>query len=343
MLLANTRGAQSFTSNPTQVAANGHGMRPGQTFTVNGHLIGVSQSHEHDDISMEVIGRANPQNVGNQATPGQQRPSVRPAQQVVHFSRDSIERHDLSLEDVIGRLPNHPLVQTQRANQRPAVVSAGQGVRFFDDSIERHDVSLEDVIARNLNRQRVQTQTRPTIPSAAQGGRLFRDSDEHPDLSLEDLVGRVPNRQNLQNRQPVIQQGVRHFADSDEHDDVSYEVDFSLLPELLRLIKPAVQREVPAAPSQGQLLGQQVNQRYDERHEVSLEFNEILANPTFQQRIQEIDDRLQRAPGVRGKRLMEKYATALAVYSSPSNAASPSINSSYYLPFFIACFWVWFV
>ncbi|XP_057373064.1 uncharacterized protein LOC130693867 [Daphnia carinata] len=338
LMLLNTANSQSNL--PTQMAAgNLQGMRPGQTFTVNGHVIGLTQSHEHDDVSMEVIGRvANAQNV--QATPGQQRPSVHPAQQGVLFSRHSNERHDLSLEDLIGRNANRQHVQA--AHQRPAVVPAGQGVRFSDDSIERHDLSLEDVIGRHSNRHRVQTQ--PAVLAVPQSGRRFRDSDEHRDLSLEDLVGRVPNRQHVQNNQGATQQGVRLFRDSDEHDDVSYEVDFSLLPQLLSLLKPAVQSTTPLAPSQGQRLGQQVNQHYDERHEVSLEFNEILANPTFQQKIQEIDDRLKRAPGPRGKRLMEKYATALAVYSTPSGeSSSPSVNSSYFLPFFIACFWAWFL
>ncbi|KAI9561499.1 hypothetical protein GHT06_012457 [Daphnia sinensis] len=336
LMLLNTVNCQS--SNPAQVAPNHHGMRPGQTFTLNGHVIGVTQSHERDDISMEVIGRvANAKNV--QATPGQPKPSIHPAQQGVLFSRDSIERHDLSLEDVIGRNANRQHVQG--AQQRPAVVPAGQGVRFSDDSIERHDLSLEDVIGRHSNRQH-SIQTQSAVP---QGRRPFRDSDEHRDVSLEDLVGRVPHRQHaVQNNQAAIQQGVRHFWDSDEHDDVSYEVDFSLLPQLLRLLQPTVQSTTPPAPSQGQRLGQQVSQRYDEHHEVSLEFNEILANPTFQQKIQEIDDRLKRASGPRGKRLMEKYATALAVYSTPPGEnSSPSMNSSYYLPFFIACFWAWFL
>lgn len=301
-MLLTTVNSQS--GNPTQGAANHRGMRPGQTFTVNGHVVSVSQSHEHDDISMEVIGRvANHQNV--QTTTGQQRPSSRPAQKVVLFSRDSNERHDLSLEDLIGRNPNRPMVGAQGAQQRPPIVPVRQGLRFSDDSIESH---------------------------------------EHPDLSLEDLVGRNPSRQHVQNKQAATQQGVRRFRDSDEHDDDSYEVDFNLLPELLRLIKETVHSTTPAAPSQGQRLAQPPNQHYNEHHEVSLEFNEILANPTFQQRIQEIDDRLKRASGPRGKRLIEKYATALAVYSSPPGEnSSPSVSSSFYLSFLIACFWAWFL
>jgi hypothetical protein len=294
VLVTHFRGAHS-NDFPAQVGVNRHG----QTINVNGQLIGISrQSHEHDDISVEFIGRApnNRQTVAGRilpTTPIQQQQGVR-----LFTSRDSDERHDLSLEDVIGRV-------------------------------------------RNNNRQTLQM-----TPGGQQGVRLFRDSDERHDISIEDLIGRGLIRHNpVQSRKLPIQQGGQLFMDSDEN-DVSDEVNFSLLPELLRLLRPEIQNHATiVANNQGANVGQPINPQlvhYDENPSASLEFQEILSNPTFQQKIQEIDERLKRAPAARGKRLMEKYATALAIYSSPSNTGSPSISSSYFLPFLIACFWVWF-
>lgn len=306
MFVTHFGGAHSASDFPAQVGVNRHG----QTINVNGHLIGISrQSHEHDDISVELLGRA-----------------------------------PVNRQNVQSRIPSAvtPIQQQQQ-----------QGVRFFRDSDERPDLSLEDMIARVPNNR----QTVQLTPGQQQRVRLFRDSEERHDISVEDLISRVPNRQHpIQSRKLPIQQGVGHvFLDSDEN-DVSDEVNFDLLPELLRLFKPAVPNRVPSAVVNNQ--GGSVNQppmainqqqqgqgqaRYIENPSASLEFQEILANPTFQQRIQEIDERLKRAPAARGKRLMEKYATALAIYSSPSNGGSPgsiSSSSSYFLPFFIACFWV---
>ncbi|EFX85541.1 hypothetical protein DAPPUDRAFT_300406 [Daphnia pulex] len=278
-----TTSVHSIEDFPAQVGINRHG----QTINVNGHLIGISrQSHEHDDISVELLGRA-PMNPGN----GQ---------------------------NVQSRIPMAPNIQ--------------QTVRLFRDSDERHDISLEDMFVRQNNRQLVPGQQRV---------RPFRDSDERHDFSIEDLIGRGAIRQNVQSRKLPIQPGGNIFMDSDEN-DVSDEVNLSLLPELLRLLQPQVQQNrVSVVANQPSVSQPIIQQRYNEIASPSLEFKEILSNPTFQQKLQEIDERLKRAPAARGKRLMEKYATALAIYSSPSNAGSPSINLSHFLPLFIACFWVW--
>jgi hypothetical protein len=282
-----THSVHSIEDFPAQVGVNRHG----QTINVNGHLIGISrQSHEHDDISVELLGRA-PMNSGN----GQ---------------------------NVQSRIPMAPMAPT---NTR-------QTVRLFRDSDERHDISLEDMIVRQHNRQLVPGQQRV---------RPFRDSDERHDFSIEDLIGRGAIRQNIQSRKSPIQLGGNIFMDSDEN-DVSDEVNMSLLPELLRLLQAQVQQNrVPVAANQPGVSQPIIQQRHNEIASPVLEFQEILTNPTFQQKLQEIDERLKRAPAARGKRLMEKYATALASYSSPSNAGSPSINFSHFLPLFIACFWVW--
>lgn len=286
-----TRSVHSIEDFPAQVGVNRHG----QTINVNGHLIGISrQSHEHDDISVELLGRA-PMNPGN----GQ---------------------------NVQSRIPMAPMAPMAPTNTQ-------QTVRLFRDSDERHDISLEDMFVRQNNRQLVPGQQRV---------RPFRDSDERHDFSIEDLIGRGAIRQNVHSRKLPIQPGGNIFMDSDEN-DVSDEVNFNLLPELLRLLQPQVQqnRVTPVAANQPGVSQPIIQQRYNENASPSLEFKEILSNPTFQQKLQEIDERLKRAPAARGKRLMEKYATALAIYSSPSNAGNPSINLSHFLPLFIACFWVW--
>jgi hypothetical protein len=77
-------------------------------------------------------------------------------------------------------------------------------------------------------------------------------------------------------------------------------------------------------------------QHNDQDNDMSLDFQGILTNPVFQQQIQEIDVRLKRAPAARSKRLMEKYAHALAL-SSTNNTAPATINS----PFFLSLLITW--
>lgn len=290
MLVTHLRGGRSSADFPARVGVD----RRGQTISVNGQLVGLSrQSHEHDDVSVELVGRAAPARANGQQS-------------------DAVQ----------SRIPSAAPGSTQQMHT----------VGLFRDSDERHDLSLEDLIGRFPKSHR-------QIVPGQQRFRPFRDSDERHDLSIEDLVGR---RQNVQSRKSPIQQGAGHvFVDSDEN-DVSDEVNLSLLPELLRLLQPDVRNGAPVV-----IAGQPIDRpRYDENPRAyPLEFDDILSNPTFQQRIQEIDERLKRAPAARGKRLMEKYATALAVYSSPSNTASPSSMTSSHLllllPLFIACFRLW--
>ncbi|XP_045031843.1 uncharacterized protein LOC116919239 isoform X1 [Daphnia magna] len=123
------------------------------------------------------------------------------------------------------------------------------------------------------------------------------------------------------------------ITDSDEYDydhsyeqDMSLEVDYDLLPEIRRFLEPTIGH------------GEVINHYEEPGGGLLMGTQDILENPIFQQKMQEIDNRLKRASGANGKRLMEKYAEALAVHSTPSlNMASTSVTFSCFLPFFITC------
>uniref|UniRef100_A0A0P5GSN2 Uncharacterized protein n=1 Tax=Daphnia magna TaxID=35525 RepID=A0A0P5GSN2_9CRUS len=123
------------------------------------------------------------------------------------------------------------------------------------------------------------------------------------------------------------------ITDSDEYDydhsyeqDMSLEVDYDLLPEIRRFLEPTIGH------------GEVINHYEEPGGGLLMDTQDILENPIFQQKMQEIDNRLKRASGANGKRLMEKYAEALAVHSTPSlNMASTSVTFSCFLPFFITC------
>ncbi|KAK4004538.1 hypothetical protein OUZ56_006272 [Daphnia magna] len=280
------------------------------------------QSHERDD-SMEMIGLVR-------------KTAVTPAETTVvggHVIRHSDEIDDDSLEvHHVGR-QRPPTV----GGVLPTAARVGHHLRHSDE----HDVSIEDVIGirnRPLN-GRIQA-----APVQA-GGRISKDSDEHDD-SIE-RVGRLLDHQGRQ-----INTTVHLNRDSDEHEDLSLEVDFSLLPEIQRLFAD-VRTDAVAAPAsavQIEGVGASVAGRSHENQavwkpvemDVSLELEDILANPLFQRKIQEIDDRLKSVPDARGKRLIEKYAEALALSSPSFNAAPATIQSSFYLPLLFACLLVWF-
>ena len=84
-------------------------------------------------------------------------------------------------------------------------------------------------------------------------------------------------------------------------------------------------------------------QHDDYDNDLSLEYQDILASPVFQQQIQEIDVRLKRAPAARSKRLMEKYAQALALSSSTATPATMNNNSLFCLSLLITWISVWLV
>lgn len=351
----------------------------GQNLTTANQVVHlVHDSDEHDDTSVEIIlnirnGTAPGQGtllikqsgkvVGIDRSPRTGQNPTAPAQQGVHFISRHSDEHDDSIE-IVG------LVRKTAVIPPETTVIGGHAIRHSDevddDSLElhhirhqsppangsvittpdvqhhfrhsdEHDVSLEDFIGTPNRPMNGQIQVAPV----QQGGHLLRDSDEHDDS--RERTGRVLNHQGRK-----INTTVYLSRDSDEHDDLSLEVNLSLLPEIQRLFTDARMDTVamPAVQEQGvaAVVGNRGNPavRKAKELEVQFELEDILANPLFQQKIQEIDDRLKSAPDARGKRLIEKYAEALALTSPSFNAAPAIIKSSFYLPFLFTCLLVWF-
>ncbi|XP_057372976.1 uncharacterized protein LOC130693786 [Daphnia carinata] len=277
------------------------------------------QSHERDD-SMEMIGLVR-------------KVAVTPHETTVIGGH--VIRHSDEIDDDSSELHHVGSQSPPGGGRVPATPGVGHHFRHSDE----HDVSIEDVIGVRHQPANGQIQAAPVHP----GVRILEDSHEHDDS--RERRGRVLDHQGR-----PINTTVYH-RESDEHDDLSLEVDLSLLPEIQRLFTgakadavapPAVQHQQGMAASiGGRNHGNQAVQNAVEM-DVSLEVEDILANPLFQRKIQEIDDRLKSMPDVRGKRLIEKYAEALAL-SSPSFSSAPSIiQSSFYLPLLFTCLLVWF-
>lgn len=125
------------------------------------------------------------------------------------------------------------------------------------------------------------------------------------------------------------------FGNSDEQDDdLSLEVNFNLLPKIKRLLWPQL-RKKEKRPEM--VFFRHSGEEKDD--DDTLKMNDILADRVFQQKLQEMDGRLKTVTVERGKRLMEKYAEALAM----SSVAAATINFSFYLPLLVACLLVnWF-
>lgn len=324
--------------------------------TAPGHVTRVlKQSDERHDTSLEVAGAIlNLQN-------GQVAAEVRPVQSQIipgeHLLRHSDEVDDISLElhHVTSGIIPPPITV---GGIVPAVPAAtGVEHRLIHSSDER-DISLEDVIVRAPGVPIASQVGMIQLAPAQQGLQQLRDSDEH-DNSKERL-GQLLLSGNLNG-------SVTFPRDSLERDDLSLEVDINLLPEIQRLFRnvkidgaplpevqsppaaaavtvaPATAAPVTAVNNQGNQAVQRMSRLL--KQNVTLELREILANPVFQQKIQELDRRLKSAPDSRGKRLIEKYAEALALSSSsPSShfnsaATSPTINSCLYLSLLIT-YWV---
>ncbi|KAI9561493.1 hypothetical protein GHT06_012451 [Daphnia sinensis] len=187
---------------------------------------------------------------------------------------------------------------------------------FEDDTSDEMPPPMPVQLARIKQFVRVNTAT-------VRASTSYDDQEDHPLVTKPHVVGRS------QTPAPPIRGG-RVIVDSDEHDydhsdeqDTSLEVDFSLLPEIRRFLEPNAGRD-------------DVINHYEEPDGRGT--RGILENPIFQQKVLEFDSRLKRASGASGKRLMEKYAEALAVYSDPSvNMASTSVTFSCFLPFVITC------
>jgi hypothetical protein len=125
------------------------------------------------------------------------------------------------------------------------------------------------------------------------------------------------------------------FGNSDEQDDdLSLEVNFNLLPKIKRFLWPQL-RKKEKRPEMVFFRHSGEEQDDDDTRKM----NDILADRVFQQKLQEMDGRLKTVTVERGKRLMEKYAKALAM----SSVAAATINFSFYLPLLFACLLVnWF-
>ncbi|XP_046460896.1 uncharacterized protein LOC124207469 isoform X3 [Daphnia pulex] len=160
-------------------------------------------------------------------------------------------------------------------------------------------------------------------PSLAGIAHIFRDSDESQDISVE--------RSFVLGQDGRIQSTVQLSMDSNEYDDGSLEVNLNLLPQIRSLLNNQLQTQHQVVSNNPRMV---FFQHDDQDNDMSLDFQGILTNPVFQQQIQEIDVRLKRAPAARSKRLMEKYAHALAL-SSTNNTAPATINSSFFLSLLI--------
>jgi hypothetical protein len=163
-------------------------------------------------------------------------------------------------------------------------------------------------------------------PSLAGIAHILRDSDEFQDISVE--------RGFVMGQNGRIQSTVQLSRDSNEYDDGSLEVNLNLLPQIRSLLNNQLQTQHQVVSNNPRMV---FFHQDDQDNDMSLELQGILTNPWFQQQIQEIDVRLKRAPAARSKRLMEKYAHALALSSPSTNSAPATIHS----PFFLSLLITW--
>ncbi|XP_046460895.1 uncharacterized protein LOC124207469 isoform X2 [Daphnia pulex] len=163
-------------------------------------------------------------------------------------------------------------------------------------------------------------------PSLAGIAHILRDSDEFQDISVE--------RSYVFGQDGRIQSTVQLSRDSNEYDDASLEVNLNLLPQIRSLLNNQLQTQHQVVSNNPRMV---FFHQDDQDNDMSLELQGILTNPWFQQQIQEIDVRLKRAPAARSKRLMEKYAHALALSSPSTNTAPATIHS----PFFLSLLITW--
>jgi hypothetical protein len=163
-------------------------------------------------------------------------------------------------------------------------------------------------------------------PSLAGIAHILRDSDEFQDISVE--------RSYVFGQDGRIQSTVQLSRDSNEYDDASLEVNLNLLPQIRSLLNNQLQTQHQVVSNNPRMV---FFHQDDQDNDMSLELQGILTNPWFQQQIQEIDVRLKRAPAARSKRLMEKYAHALALSSPSTNTAPATIHS----PFFLSLLFTW--
>ena len=250
------------------------------------------------------------------------------------LSRD-FDEDNISLE-VIGFIPNNNqrgiINQTVVVNhQKPLLVKIDDDGSLSTEVMGpvnvNQTISLSGdatlVLSPEGDRQNgnVQTMTVSQVQTSVNAGVLNGEIDV--DISVEKVADG-----------PTLAPG-NIFGNSDEQDDdLSLEVNFHLLPKIKRLLWPQL-RKKEKRPEMVFFRHSGEEQDDDD----TLKMNDILADRVFQQKLQEMDGRLKTVTVERGKRLMEKYAEALAM----SSVAAATINFSFYLPLLVACLMVsWF-
>ena len=250
------------------------------------------------------------------------------------LSRD-FDEDNISLE-VIGFIPNNNqrgiINQTVVVNhQKPLLVKIDDDGSLSTEVMGpvnvNQTISLSGdatlVLSPEGDRQNgnVQTMTVSQVQTSVNAGVLNGEIDV--DISVEKVADG-----------PTLAPG-NIFGNSDEQDDdLSLEVNFHLLPKIKRLLWPQL-RKKEKRPEMVFFRHSGEEQDDDD----TLKMNDILADRVFQQKLQEMDGRLKTVTVERGKRLMEKYAEALAM----SSVAAATINFSFYLPLLVACLLVsWF-
>ena len=230
---------------------------------------------------------------------------------------------------VTDNVPSNPNIQQQTLPQPP---QQPNGPSFMNEGGFGNQPNSQPPVNGGPVNFPVNSQVQPSqiggpqntmggiIPSVTSGLNQFRDSDEFQDISVErDLV---------LNQNGQLQPRVHISRDSKEIDDTSLEVNWNLLPSIRNLLNSQLRNHHQVNNNPKMVFFQ-----HDEsENDISLEFQDILTNPVLQQQIQEIDQRLKRAPAARGKRLMEKYAEALAL---SSGATPATMNFSFFLSFLI--------
>lgn len=294
--------------------------------TTGFQVIGSNQSADkHNQISEERAMRSAFASIASGTEQLSNSHTQRPINVNRHVIDEDVDEPSVSME-IIGLAP----IQRDRTNQiaiqrnRTVLIELDDGfvstevIGHIDGNQTIHlprlnqeqETALRKAPRRGGHRQggKLRTVTTEQIQTAANG----KHSDEvRDDISMETTMKQKNRTQQLS-------------RDSNEQDDQSLEVNFRFLSKIKRIMRPELQK-------QEQRPSMVFFQHSEEENDASRELNNILTNPIFQQKMQEIDGRLKSAPEARGKRLMEKYAEALAISSSSS---SPIINSL--LPFFIA-------
>ncbi|KAI9561498.1 hypothetical protein GHT06_012456 [Daphnia sinensis] len=285
--------------------------------------ISEQPADKQNQISEERLMRSAFASIASQS----QQSSNHQSQKPINLNRNvdgDVDEPNISIE-ILDKEPNPRVGAKPGAVQRnrTVVVEVDDGfvsseiVGQIDENRKIHlhrptqeqETPLTKAPRRNGNRQ----ESKVTIEQI-QTALNEKDFDQLRDDSSVERVNNSP-----------IQSRVPPSRNSDEQDDRSLEVNIRLLSKIKRIMRPELRKQ-PKRPKM------EFFQHSEEQNDVSSELNDILANPLFQQKIHEMDARLQSAPEARGKRLMKKYAEALALSSSSS---TPIINS--FLPFLIAC------